>query len=506
MHLLISDVWIALAVILLTVAVCFPVWKFYKKRKELAKAVDAFPGPRWYPLIGTSLELVMTSREERWNLIKKWYQEYPRVMRMWIGFKPMIQLSKPEHLEIIFKSHVNINKGMTYQYLMPWLGGGLITAAGEKWKEHRRLLTPAFHFKILDKYSEIFSEKARELVEIFKEKVNAGHFDASPYFTRCALDIISETAMGVKFNSLKDPTSDYANAIFGLCEIVAIRESNPFYAIDIIFNCSNDGKRYYKYLKTIQETTYKIVSDRRKKFQKHGTEQNVDELGRKEKLTFLDILLVNEQENKFTDKEIADEVNTFMFTGQDTTASTVMYTLLALGNYMDIQAKVQEELDNIFNGEDRSITPQDIAEMEYLDRVIKETLRKFTFVPGVARVLDKDIVIDGQRIPADVSLLLSLYKLHHDPDYWPDPDRFDPDRFLPDAASKRHPYAFAPFSAGSRNCIGQKFGTRNSKTILAAILRKFKVKCLEDPETLQEYTEIVLRPQNGLHLELELRK
>ncbi|XP_060528289.1 cytochrome P450 4C1-like [Cylas formicarius] len=464
------DIWVALGIILLTAAVYFPVWKFYKKRKELAEAVDAFPGATWYPLIGTGWDLLVAPREDRWNIIKKWHQQYSRVMRMWVGFNPILVLSKPDHLEILFKSHVNVNKGIFYRYMTPWLGEGLITASGNKWKEHRRLLTPAFHFKILDKYSEVFSEKASELVEIFEEKVGKGPFDASTYITRCALDIISETAMGVKFDCLKHPSSDYAVAIFGLCEGVVNRGDNPFYAFDFFFKSSKEGKKFYSCLKTVEQTTYKITKDRRTEFQKHKTEQKIDELGRKEKLAFLDILLANQLENKFSDRQIADEVNTFMFAGRDTTASTVMYTLLALGHYLDIQAKVQEELDGIFNGEERSITPQDIADMEYLDRVIKETLRKFSFVPSIGRILEEDITIDGQRIPAGVGVILSLYKLHHDPEYWPEPDRFDPDRFLAEVANKRHPYAFAPFSAGSRNCIGQKFGSRNSKTLLAAIL------------------------------------
>lgn len=114
--------------------------------------------------------------------------------------------------------------------------------------------------------------------------------------------------------------------------------------------------------------------------------------------------------------------------------------------------------------------------MEYLDRVLKEVLRCYSFVPILARTLTEDVeigkcfkkfkllkikiflfILDGVVLPKGCNLTIDLYDLHHDPDHYPDPYKFDPDRFLPEVVAKRHPYAYVPFSAGPRNCLGEDF-------------------------------------------------
>lgn len=152
-----------------------------------------------------------------------------------------------------------------------------------------------------------------------------------------------------------------------------------------------------------------------------------------------------------------------------------------MGIHQDIQDKVIDELDKIFGDSDRPATFQDTLEMKYLERCLMETLRMFPPVPIIARHLKQDITLRkypflslckfgicitvfktfsctascGKQVPAGTTVVVATYKLHRRPDVYPNPTKFDPDNFLPEKSANRHYYAFVPFSAGPRSCVGE---------------------------------------------------
>ncbi|KAA0189572.1 Cytochrome P450 CYP4 [Hyalella azteca] len=173
-----------------------------------------------------------------------------------------------------------------------------------------------------------------------------------------------------------------------------------------------------------------------------------------------------------------------------------------------MQAKVHEELDAVL-GDDEFISSEHLTQLKYLERCVKEALRLYPSVPIIGRVSAQDLVIDGKLIPAGTNLMIFIYLLHRDPEQFPDPETFDPDRFLPEQIAKRHPYAYVPFSAGPRNCIGtnvsyagQKFALMEEKVILASVLRRFTIKSLHRPHELRMMGEIILRPKRGVMLKM----
>lgn len=184
---------------------------------------------------------------------------------------------------------------------------------------------------------------------------------------------------------------------------------------------------------------------------------------------------------------------------------------------------IHEELDAIFGVSDREATIQDLSDMPYLERVIKETMRLYPPVPFIGRISSEDVEVAGYKIPKGCYIGIEIFNIMRDPDHFPNPEQFDPDRFLPENSKHRHPYAYIPFSAGPRNCIGkyfnqrlrkwtfnnsitgQKFAFLEEKAVVSSVLRKFRLKSADKPEDINLVSELIMRTDDGLKIYLEKR-
>ncbi|KAL1422668.1 hypothetical protein MTO96_003846 [Rhipicephalus appendiculatus] len=195
-----------------------------------------------------------------------------------------------------------------------------------------------------------------------------------------------------------------------------------------------------------------------------------------------------------------------MFAGHDTSAQTLTWTLFALAINPGVQRKVHEELSSVFGKRAAgNITKSHVAKLTYLDRVLKETMRIFTIVPWVGRSLTEPLKIGNYTIPEGCTCYVFAYGIHRDPAHYTDPEVFDPDRFLPENCSRNHPFAFVPFSAGPRNCIGQKFAMLELKVLLAKVLTNFSVFSCNHRDDLLFDADILLRTKRPIRIRLQPR-
>ncbi|KAF2345273.1 Cytochrome P450 [Trinorchestia longiramus] len=270
-----------------------------------------------------------------------------------------------------------------------------------------------------------------------------------------------------------------------------------------MFRLLGVGKEHDRCLHILHDLSLRTIRERRRLYKSSTETEQTQVEGKKERLPFLDLLLKYSAEGEnLTDEDIREEVDTFMFEGHDTTATAISMTLYLLGRHPEIQARVHDELDSVLEGDVGALTSDHLKQLKYLERCLKEALRIYPSVPMIGRVSESDTVLDGKVVPAGTNILVFIYLLHRDPEQFPEPERFDPDRFLPEQVAKRHPYAYVPFSAGPRNCIGQKFALMEEKVVLATILRRFRLRSVDDPQQMGVMGELILRPKRGIRVQM----
>nr|CAQ57674.1 cytochrome P450 [Nilaparvata lugens] len=480
--------------------------KLSYRRYQFLRKLKGLPGPKAYPIVGDSLEMLYLKRNELMKMNSEKRELYKSIYLEWSGPFAEIHLLRPEYVEVALKSTVNITKSMAYDFLHDWLGTGLLTSSGRKWQERRKMITPAFHFGILEDFVEIFGEKSRTLVEILKKQKFGEEFDIYPMITNCALDIICESAMGTTVNAQEKKDSDYVRAVYEVSELILYRALRPWLYAEFIWKMSSHGKAFYRNLKTLHDFTNKVIVERREATSKKcSLNESDDGVGKKK--AFLDLLLeATENGHELSQADIREEVDTFMFEGHDTTAASIGWAIFLLGNNPEVQDRVVEELNDIFGDSDRLATIHDLNDMKYLEMVIKETLRLYPSVPFIGRLVTEDMVVGEHLIPAGVWVNIELFSVHRCRDHYSDPEKFNPDNFLPENTKSRHPFAYVPFSAGPRNCIGQKFALLEEKTILSSILRKFRVESTEKQEDICLMMDLVLRPESGVKIKMYPRE
>ncbi|XP_058979471.1 cytochrome P450 4e2-like [Musca domestica] len=459
------------------------VFVIYKElwRWRMQQKMGHTQGPRVLPVVGNGHQLGK-SPEDLLNFLFDSFYKYGN-FQLWIGYYPNIVITDNKDIEYILCSNSLTEKSDMYDVLQIWLGEGLVNSNGSKWHQRRKMITPSFHFKILQDFHVVMNSNAGKFVEKLRARAEGGRiFDFQKMVHNLTLDIMCETAMGVPINAMDNPNSEFVKALDLIAENCLLRMFNPIKRNLDIYRFFPECKRLYRALDVFKDFIYNIIEKRMKMRLAENSQLDSaipSDDSAKPRHAFLDTMLSATIEGRsLTREEIYEEVSTFMFAGQDTTSSALSFAVLLLSRHLEVQKKVYEEQQLII-GDDlkRDATFQELSEMKYLDMVLKETLRIYPSVPLVARAVKEDIEINNKFIPKGTTLLLFLMSLGYNEDNFPDPYRFDPERFsgLREDQSTYNPFECVPFSAGPRNCVGQKYAILEFKTVISKIIRKFEI-------------------------------
>ncbi|XP_054262255.1 probable cytochrome P450 6a14 [Macrosteles quadrilineatus] len=371
-----------------------------------------------------------------------------------------------------------------------FLANHLFAMEGKEWKEMRTKLTPTFTsgrmkqmFTLIEKCSEQLKKHLEPLA------LNDETIDVKDLTSRFTLDIISTCAFGLDVNTLQDSNAD----IFDISQLI-FRQSkwknvkrffmSTFPVTANVFGMSLTDDRVKDFLLKLTETTVK-----------YREENNVS------RNDFMDLLIKVKnnasldddshaqnknhgfKENALTLKEMAAQAFVFFAAGFETASSTTTFVLYELARNPDLQEKLRREIDEVLENNDGKITYQAIQEMNYMEQVLNETLRMYASVPALIRKCTEPYKIPDKNVTLDlnVKVVIPSYAIHHDPDIYPEPFKFDPERFSEVNIRSRHNYSFLPFGEGPRVCIGMRFGKMQVKAGLSTIISNYELSIT--PET-----------------------
>ncbi|GFR12050.1 cytochrome P450 4c3 [Trichonephila clavata] len=253
----------------------------------------------------------------------------------------------------------------------------------------------------------------------------------------------------------------------------------------------------------IENRHYNAFNEKRKEY----LSKNKTDCKKKRKAVIDNLIKLHLESEELSEEDAVEEIVNFIMAGYETVAMSTTWALFLIGLHPDVQKKIHEELDKVFGEDiDRDATEDDLNQLNYLNCVLMESSRIYPTIPMFGRQALEDTVICGHTVPKGASCFVMTYFLHRDENVFPDPETFDPDRFSPENSTKIPESAFALFSAGPRNCIGQRYAWIELKELLSSILRNFTVESLDSRDKILPIMTVDLAPSTDIRIRIRQRK
>ncbi|KAK7865493.1 hypothetical protein R5R35_014609 [Gryllus longicercus] len=499
---------------------------FVRDWLHFRKLANRFPGPSLGPTIARLFDSGFV--RDPMNLLK-WVMDdvmyrYPAGQVM-LGPLRFIVLSEVNDLKSFLTNSKNQSKPkLMVDFGFYCLGRGLITINGSEWDYHHKILEPTFHRSLLKEYVKVFDQNSDVFIEKLSEHANDCAFDVKLLTETLEFDIVVETLFGVPSNQQTNPEKELFEYILKGQTELSHRVRCLWFFIEGIYKISSARRTALKYLnigRSLQDT---FVQQRKEllraraeslwqkgNFKDENSQEATNDATReadadpnkKQFSTFIDALL-QENERSISYQSVLDEMLTFLMAGFDTTSITLQFALYFLAKNPLVQEKALGELQNIFGSAGSTeVTPDTLQRMQYVEMIVKETLRMHPPVFFYSRKagVDTPLVSSDLVVPAGATVIISPRTVHMDPKLYPDPHVFDPERFSPENSAKRHPFAFIPFAMGMRACLGRKFAMLSLKAVISKIIWNFRILPDEtyEPELLWGLSMVT---SNGMRIKL----
>ncbi|KAI8142033.1 cytochrome P450 [Fennellomyces sp. T-0311] len=427
---------------------------------------DVIPGPRKLPFVGSVRELLP-------NISKGW-------MRMFDAYGPLVNINfvgvelygtnDPAIAELFVKESEYFTKkiGFGLDEIKHFGGQGLFTTDSDDddWKLAHKLLMPAFSPRAIKAYLHEMGAITMETIKTLEQYSPDEPVEILDWTTRLTFETIGRTGFGYDFGLLgsKDAQPHPFIDAMAYCLAHAVTRTKQMQFVKRL--PLEQHKKFNRSIKLMNDIVDQVIKERKES--PEASDMNKDLLG------FM--LNARDEHNLgLTDENIRYQVVTFLIAGHDTTANTLAWTLYEMARNPEVETKMLQEIANAGITHTDIPTYEQISELKYMHKVLKETLRKYPPVRALGKYCKKDCILPGgYRLKAGSNATVQVYAMHHNPKVYPDPENYDPERFNPEEEQKRSRFSWLPFSTGPRSCIGMAFALQEAKVVLAMMLHRFK--------------------------------
>ncbi|CAB4483282.1 unnamed protein product [Rhizophagus irregularis] len=394
-----------------------------------------------------------------------------------IGQFTYVNIASPEYAKILLTQSEDVapkTEQNPTSNLYKFFGNGLSFSNGDIWRTYRKLATPAFNNALSP---EMVGETTLDLISFIQQNLNRP-IDVFEIMQRTTIEVLGKLAFGYKFGCLE---SEEIPHIIKVYKYITSTIVSPFRRV---FRWIESNKKFMNAIEKFDEFIFDIIETKRNEIKKNPHKGH-------DLLTSM--LELGEQEGINTDvKQLRDEMVNIFAAGHDTTSMSLSVSLYYLAKYPEMQEKAREEVISVLGNYPNTIPNSDqLKELKYVSAIARESLRIHPPVPMITlRKLKEPVKIGKHILPINTTVIVNAWQIHHNPQYWENPKQYNPERFLNN--EKRHPFAWIPFSAGPRNCLGQNFSLMEQKVIISMLLLKYNWTL---PDNSINKDKLLLAPQ-----------
>jgi cytochrome P450 len=434
------------------------------------------PGPRGWPGLGSLLAF----NRDAPGFLTRLYQDYGEVSSFTAAGLRLSFFAHPRAVKEILVDHPrDYTQSEAYPELQQLVGDGLLSLDGEAHRQQRRLVQPAFHRTRVERYADSVVARARDLADSWAPGETV---DVAAAMQQLTLKVVGDSLFGLNLGDQSDviAKSFLAAGEYVLLPLVSLARlpvNLPFLPYG----------QFLRARQSLDRVVDAIIASRR-----------AEERDRGDVLSLL-LTARTEDDTGLDDRQIRSHILTFLGAGYATTANALTWTFYLLAENPRVLTRLAAELAQVLGG--RLPTAADLAQLPYLDQVVKESLRLYPPAWVQLRRARTAVTLEGYSLPAGSFVMVSQWVTHRRPDLWPAADQFIPERFDPARADEPPPLAYFPFGAGPRTCIGMPFALLETRLVLATLLQRVHPAAVVGGPVVPRAL-IVLMPRDGLRVTL----